>query len=503
MSNAPGAALAGNEYQALLFWRHATQMFAPDSNISHVGFEDGIKSFDDVVVHYARPIYGIGGQTERECYQAKFNMAIADDLTAQLLTDPALIHAEKNSLLVHLRNAVRQAEQEGCLATFVLFSPRSVAKDDPLRELYHSDTASLRVDRLFQKGPASRLGKVREAWKANMDVDDAELRRCLERFRIIFGATSTPQFRTEVNTELRLAGFAPIGNDSPVNPYNALIWDLYRQGVKRFDKETLRKHAGNLWTGTPQLPSDAVVIGIRSYTRHTESMPQQTRAFLPLEANFDERHLLAGRSWEDDIRQPIAKFLRENLNDGDHCHLQIPAHYSIAFAAGRELEVKSGFRVDVQQRGVHGIHTWNAADPVPAGAPIVTTNEEKVGDGDELAVVFELTRAARADVEAYVRSNLPAVGRLLIIGLEGGPAQNAVKGGGHAAAVVATAVNGLARARRAGATTHLFFSAPNAIAFLLGQQCRGLGVLQVHEHDFEQGGAAYFPGIKIGQKVTA
>jgi hypothetical protein len=92
------------------------------------------------------------------------------------------------------------------------------------------------------------------------------------------------------------------------------------------------------------------------------------------------------------------------------------------------------------------------------------------------------------------------VGRLVSFVLPGGPGQQNVAGGAHAAALAEQIANEL-RALKAtdpDATLHIFAACPNSILFYLGQQHQGIAPCVVYEFDFDRRGSkTYQPSFAI------
>ncbi len=63
MAGAVVARQQGDDYQARVFWAHASFLFLPETKVARVGFElDGVKAFDDVVVTYSTPLQDVRGR---------------------------------------------------------------------------------------------------------------------------------------------------------------------------------------------------------------------------------------------------------------------------------------------------------------------------------------------------------------------------------------------------------------------------------------------------------
>jgi len=92
-----------------------------------------------------------------------------------------------------------------------------------------------------------------------------------------------------------------------------------------------------------------------------------------------------------------------------------------------------------------------------------------LGGGPEIAVVISAAQSAQAAARAYCGASLPQVGKMISFELEGGPSQQGVRGGGHAAVLAEVISNFLRRSRGNDPTAiaHIFAAAPNALLFYL------------------------------------
>ena len=95
---------------------------------------------------------------------------------------------------------------------------------------------------------------------------------------------------------------------------------------------------------------------------------------------------------------------------------------------------------------------------------------------------------------------MPAIGRLVYIGPEGGSSGRSIKCGHHAH-LLAEAVTARLRASQPHdgrqRTTHIFIAGPNAFAFFFGQHHVALGPCAVYEWDFEgRRGGSYSLGLR-------
>ena len=74
---------------------------------------------------------------------------------------------------------------------------------------------------------------------------------------------------------------------------------------------------------------------------------------------FEGRNLKSEYDWNNDIYPILREFLLENTNDKDAYQIYLDTHLSLAFAAGRVLDSKSGVNIfPMQKTATNGIELW-------------------------------------------------------------------------------------------------------------------------------------------------
>src|SRR5207249_2794170 len=96
-------------------------------------------------------------------------------------------------------------------ARFRLLTNWRINKDDPLRELVHQRSHSLRLDRLFATlTDRSAMGLVRRLWREHLGLSEDELRLMLRTLAVSEATDSLDQLRHELDLSLRVAGLRRI-----------------------------------------------------------------------------------------------------------------------------------------------------------------------------------------------------------------------------------------------------------------------------------------------------
>lgn len=502
--------LQGDDYQGRFFWLQASRLFHDHTKVQRVAYEyDEIKSFDDVVVFYSEPIPDErGGTCLADYFQVKFHVDHNGAFTCDALIDPAFIGADKVSLLQKLRAAQLKRAIDGNGARFFIVSPWAVDGGDPLRFLISTNNGELRLDKLFDDtGDKSATGRVRKAWREHLELeDDRQLELTLRPLRIWFSTGSLTLLGDQVNDKLIVAGFKPVEATSQVFTYTPLIQGLHASGKNIFTRDELQEvgEREKLWVGTRPVRDDATALGLRSFMRRAESMEDWTERMLCLVHHFDNRMIGAPRFWDEAVFPEIKAFLSEATAAQRPYRLYLDTHNSIAFAAGYELDDKSGVDIAPMQSTRTGRHLWKpdyTAEPpreelwevehLPAGSG---------PRGKDVALAVSVSRDVSRDVRLYVEKSLPEVGRIIVCRVRPHPSRSAVRDATHAFQLVEELVVkvGERDAEERAGQLHILASAPNALLFFLGQQARGFGHCTVYEYDFETNTpGAYSPAIQF------
>ncbi len=249
-------------------------------------------------------------------------------------------------------------------------------------------------------------------------------------------------------------------------------------------------------------------LGIRSFVGHGREMEEEAQRLLALKPYFNGRRVRHGSLWQAAILPELAQFLGEAAANRRPLHLNLAVLPSIAFAAGFLLEAKGGYDIELRQRGQLGVADWRAGiGASPAGEPLWAIQDSVPGvpGCPDVALAVGITRPVLADVEAFLGRSGIAVGRILHAAC-GDEAQTAVADGAHAlrlAQSLCRIIEARSLEERSG-TLHLFIAAPNAVVFFLGQMARGLGRIQLYDHDLDARGVrgAYIPAFELPLSST-
>ena len=501
MARAVSARMQGDDYQARFFWLQICRLFQSHTKVMSVGYEvPDAKSFDDVVVSYQPAVNdGRGGLVSTDYFQVKFHVSQDEAVRFDSLLSPEFIGATKFSFLQRLRDAYIKTKETGN-CRFTLVTPWGIVPEDPLARLINNNAGQLHLNRLFDPGPGTRMGKLRRQAAEHLDVDEETLHEILAAMRVLHSFDNLGTLNDRLNDKLVSVGMRPIEDTGSYNPYDDLAKKLLQSGRQVFTADQIREicEQEGLWVGRRDLDHESADLGIRSFLRWAEYMEDETDAVLDLVQYFDGRKIQDPVLWNGEVAHQVVQFLETNTKAGGSFRLRVDAHTSIAVLAGYTLEAKAGVKVSLVQRTRSGVQIWNTEEPA-------TLQESEwefdwiggdVTDGD-LAVAVGVTHDVRRDVAAFVNgASIPIRGTLVATPPRAG--NTVVRDGPHALALAQALVAKLRELRKSGQTVHLFMAAPNGFSFVLGQHLRPIGPAVVYEFDFESGvPGAYQAGVAL------
>ena len=219
-----------------------------------------------------------------------------------------------------------------------------------------------------------------------------------------------------------------------------------------------------------------------------------------LTGDFRQRYLQQRRDWQGGIRPKVETFLRAAVKKCGKLRLILDAHASIAFLAGAVLDLKSGIKSHLVQKGRVGTRTWRVDDGSGSEGGRFEIAEDQAGEGRDIAIAISVSQPTTAQVHAYVAAQLPGVGKFISCAMSTGPGQRSVAGGEHAAALAEQLSNHVraVKANDPDAVIHIFAAAPNSLLFYLGQHHQAIAPCIVYEFDFDrQAHKTYQPSFII------
>jgi SMODS-associated and fused to various effectors sensor domain len=508
MTRANVARRQGDDFQARLFWLKATSLLDPNSPIVKVAYEVGPKSFDDIVIEYdpsAAPLDHEGKPIYRRYIQCKWHTT-AGIFGYQDLADPAFVNATRYSLLQRAHQAQSLYAPDGLGCRFELVTNWRLKLGDPLMDLVRKESDALDLDRLFDgTTDQSRMGRVRKRWREHLGIDHPTLSLVARVLALAETPESLMSLRERLDEKFAVVGMKRIPVTVSGFLYDDLVVKLLAQGCIAFDREgfwTMCQQEGILESSGQ--PKDVLIIGIRSFMHPIDNLEDRCERMLNLVPYFDGRYIRNETDWQHRILPELRNFMLKAARSTDHLRLILDAHVSLAFAVGTLLNVKSGKRIEIEQR-TDGRRFWSrddeASDP---GWPKFLLSEEVLDeDQDEVALAVGLTHDIARSVRAFAIQTLHQVGQIVYCQPEGGVSQQSVRCGRHAWICIEAVVQRLQNLRGDGRRiqrVHVFIAGPNGFAFFLGQHQQAIGPVTVYEWDFDgQRGGDYSPGLSLGE----
>jgi hypothetical protein len=348
------------------------------------------------------------------------------------------------------------------------------------------------------------MGKIRKCWREHLKLEsDDKLKSVIRGFRVIDGHRSLDELRSEINFRATVVGVLACNAADSDFRFDELARQLKVRQLSALNREALLQFCRDerIWVGRTTEPDDFLPVAIRSFLGPAADIegatPDNT---LLLTDEFRQRYLQDDRNWQRDIRPKVEAFLREAVRKSPRLRLILDAHASIAFLAGTVLDLKSGVRTHLVQKGRVGAQVWRADDDTADKGARFAVAEETLGTGPAIGVAISVSRAAEPQARTYIAANLPDVGKLVSFALPTGPGQQNVAGGAHAAALAEQISNHLRSLKvdDPDALVHIFAACPNSLLFFLGQQHQGIAPCIVYEFDFDRrGNKTYQPSFAM------
>jgi hypothetical protein len=475
MNNPPtrapiAAPIGGTEYQLLATWCEVLDALRPDVDVASIEIEAlGAGNVDDIVVHRK------SGPTRY--VQAKHAMRAASPFNTDYLT--GIEGTATASVLQRLLASYRQLRNTaGEPPAMELITDRLLDSGDALLTTLDHSTGLL-TPAAMGGGPKSNLGKARQAWLDHLVCDEATLKELLDHLRFRIGHSYAQLERTA-----RLIASSLGFRDDPSTIERGLTYvrDWIQSHERDRTVEQLRRDVSHILdkAGTAAL---VVVQAIDHLT--TDVNPAWSFDWVDLfegdNAN-SRRRLREAASWTDVI-EPNLLDAQRSLRDAGHSNLLIRyvARQAVTFLVGAYLRRSAGYELTFTQR----TELWSSTDDNPDYDLRIALDEEEIGQGDELALVFAVTHAtALADVATYVRNTQLPVASVIALADALGASQSAVQTPEHAASL-ARALAGQAwtiRRDRKPEALHVFFAGPGALAGLIGHRWNMMGKTTVYEH---------------------
>ena len=496
----------GDDFQARLFWLRAASLLDPNSPVIKVGYEIGPKSFDDIWVEYdahKAPSDHEGHPINRRHTQCKWHTTAGAFGHADLV-DPDFINAQAFSLLQKAHQAQTRYAADGVGSRFELLTNWRIKHDDPLIDMVAKESDAINLAKLFDGTTTdnSRMGKVRKLWREHLQIDHAGLELVARTLAIVEATESLSSLRERLDDKFAAVGMRRVPASDTGFIYDDLIVKLAAQGRLEYDRDGFLDMCRREKLLEPSgMPKSMVTIGVRSFMHPIDNLEDRCTRSLNLVPYFEGRYIRNSDDWKAKIYPALSSFLIGEARAIDQIRVVLDVHTSLAFCSGSVLDMKSGKRVEIEQRS-NGRRFWSADDasPDPNWSKLIFESIDTGGVGSEVAIAIGLTHDITAQVKAFVSARLPDVGRIIAARPEAGASQFSVCGGRHAWQLSEAVAQKLREA--AAPVTHVFMAAPNAFSFFLGQHQKAIGPVSLYEWDFDGlRGGGYSASLSIDTRT--
>ncbi|MEX2124962.1 MAG: SAVED domain-containing protein [Woeseia sp.] len=507
MAKANIARRQGDDFQARLFWLKAASLLDSKSPVVRVAYETGPKSFDDISIEHelnGAPRDHEGNPIRRKHIQSKWHTT-AGVFGYRDLIDPKFINAERHSLLqrAKLAQAGNVANADGLRLELV--TNWRLRPDDPLMKLVRKESDAIDLSRLFDATTdKSQMGQVRKLWREHLGVDDDALRAITRTLAVAETTESLASLRERLDDRFAAVGMKRVPPHESSFFYDDLIVKLLGQGRVEFDKDGFREMCDREGLLAEPAPCDnAITIGVRSFMHPIDNLEDRAEPMLNFVPYFDGRYIRDEEDWQRRLLPELRNFLLGAARQSDHLRLIVDAHASLAFACGSLLNVKSGKRIEIEQRTA-GRRFWTPDDETPDASwtKFVVSDENVGNEGGDIALAISLTHDVSPAVSSFVKQALDRVARIVHLAPEGGASQRAVRCGRHAWMLAEAATRQMQSFRNGqpgSQRVHIFIAGPNGFTFFLGQHQQAIGPCVLYEWDFDgQRGGGYSRGLSIG-----
>ncbi len=503
----------GDVFQARMFWLAAARLLDDRGPIVRVGFESGLKGFDDIWVEYdpARaPQDHFGNSLRFERMQCKWHAA-PGSFTHVDLTRPDYINATTTSMLQRALNAHRHDKAENWVSRLTLVTNHTADQNDILYRHIRSKSLNLDVGKLFD-GTTSRsaTGKFRKLWGEHLGVEVEELKGLCSRLGFNLTRDSLDALRTMLDDACRLNGLVRPEQNASTTIYDSNIFEWVGQRRTEYNRESFRDKCAQEGLIASKPTNPVFTFGVKAFEHALDRLENRCVDVLNLVPEFDDRAIRKTSAWQEILLPKLRDFLLKIPTHNGRIRLAIEAHATLAFAAGVVLDTKSGRLVELEQRSPV-LKIWTPDDELLSGdhSTWVFEEFELEPDGHGTACAVSLTRDTEGAVRNYLRSARQKPRRLLVAKPSGGISAQSVTSGAHANALAEQLATKIRADRDATSESrleryHLFIAAPNAFTFYLGRQAAMLKPLTLYEFDYGyQVDNSYMPSLSYPEIAAA
>ena len=192
-----------------------------------------------------------------------------------------------------------------------------------------------------------------------------------------------------------------------------MISSTHGKGIDRkdFDEEMEKR----IFLVADKYSPKRISIGVKSFTRGAENLEKDTESCLSFINKFDGRNIKGEYDWNKDIYRNLEEFLLTNTSNKYAYQIFLDTHASIAFAAGRILDSKSGINVfPIQKSSTNGTVLWDVKLSSKRNYTNWDISHEKFNENQyDSALVLNVTRNIYNDVVKFIKENNLSIGCII------------------------------------------------------------------------------------------
>jgi hypothetical protein len=471
MTLAPrAAAVRGDDYQHAIGWYYACCALN-DEDIASVTIEDKSGgSFDDVVVrHRAGPDKYIQAKSSTS------NGVVVDE--KWLTTVPT---KNGKSPLQHFFATWQSLQEAGEPFEIHLVTHRGYDANHGLlgKPLDHKSNR-ISVETVAAASDGSAVGKARNAWVEHLATDMATLLDFLGDMQWR-SAGSESAWDEMARGEMRLAGLRDDEEALTIGKATVRGWVTDASGTQSVDDIRELAVARGLYAKTATL-----TLAIHGIDRVVLRTPAHVALdWLDL-YDGDEpdtrRRLKDPADWTSKI-VPDLRDAEKALKAYCVPRVRVAAAMRLPmwFLVGHAFAEVRQWQLEMQQKD----ETWATDAPFSGDATVRRMKDETIAATGGLAVGISLTHDVTAELQVHVSEPDVGIGRMIVLGPDGGPGQHAVTSAGWARAWTRaareTAYKAVVDSR--AEFVHLYIAAPSGGAMMLGHYWNLMPRTTIFEH---------------------
>jgi hypothetical protein len=481
VSRAPtGARVAGDDFQFLVTATAALRALHDPRGLVRFAMEARDEEpLDDLVIRFSRPPH--------EHTQIKF---CVDASTPLRCADLRAAGRSGRSTLQRIYERWSTLRERDLNPGLVLLTARQIDPTDPVLCQRNTQTELLVPQALL----ATATAAIEEwgIWEEHLGIDREMLRSFLTSFAIRTGYSERAVRELLV---ARLFAHGLRSDDEAV----ALVVSGVRNWVKgprpSFDRAELAAAIDDLSVGAQR---SAIHVSLSVIDKdpkaaaatHAVDVTDIYGSEIPA---FERRRPADARAWADRVG-PAFEAVRQQVVDSGERRLFVTGAMRLAcwFLAGASFRDATGFTVFCRQPQ----QEWDSSSET--GAPEELDEQLTAFDRgqSDIAVALSITHPIAAEVEAYVRTEVPSVEWVASLSVRQ-PGKDAVRDGSHALALALTIQRQIQRliARTSAQSLHVFLGCPAGLALFVGHRWNRLRPTTVYED--AGAGRGYFPTFHV------